>query len=472
MRGGTIRACPVGRGRSARRAPRGKALRLALTGWISAASASCAAPQAPPPLAPAPVADVPAASDSTRIERFFRVEQEAIDWIAAADPRLAARGHAAAPEEVLKRIGTEAVLAEDAKADIRGGSLDLFAFQGRMRALSQAARVLDADRDPLPPTAPPDSPLVRPQLERDLLVRLIEEERARTVDEAQLVDASGDLVRGLMSTWTPPSAAPEWRERDLWVSEHLLEIRESLRDGHPPSGPLDLDAALYPLERLLAPLQFPRSAAAIAEVRLALDEPRVSSPLVDPTRIAALAKVHLGLPVDPTALNARFGRLEERLRALAQQALEKSSAPVEAAARAAKLLLVEAPCPAVSSTRVRAMSPPPERSVICGALRALNDATDADAALIALHDDVLLAYAGITTAPPPRTKLLSSADNEQIDALRKSARERPVRSLGVALAAELLYGSDGAERRLHAWLALGEAPLDVVAREIGATPSG
>ena len=44
---------------------------------------------------------------------------------------------------------------------------------------------------------------------------------------------------------------------------------------------------------------------------------------------------------------------------------------------------------------------------------------------------------------------------------------RPVVVLGVALAAEILYGGDGADERLAAWRALGEAPLDVVARELG-----
>lgn len=39
-------------------------------------------------------------------------------------------------------------------------------------------------------------------------------------------------------------------------------------------------------------------------------------------------------------------------------------------------------------------------------------------------------------------------------------------AIGVALAAELLYGTDDAGARLRAWRSLGEAPLDVVAREI------
>jgi hypothetical protein len=53
------------------------------------------------------------------------------------------------------------------------------------------------------------------------------------------------------------------------------------------------------------------------------------------------------------------------------------------------------------------------------------------------------------------------------------ARERPVVALGVVLAAELVYGRrDGAAQRLQAWRALGEAPLDLVARELGVVVSG
>jgi hypothetical protein len=119
------------------------------------------------------------------------------------------------------------------------------------------------------------------------------------------------------------------------------------------------------------------------------------------------------------------------------------------------------------------MAPPPERAVVCGALRALTEEASPAAALVALHDDVLLSFAAIAT-PPPRTKLLSHPDNDAVDSLERMARERPVVVLGVALAAGLLYGSDRApqarertDERLQAWRALGEAPLDVVARELG-----
>jgi hypothetical protein len=135
-------------------------------------------------------------------------------------------------------------------------------------------------------------------------------------------------------------------------------------------------------------------------------------------------------------------------------------------ARARELLLVERPCPAVRDSRVRSMAPPPERAAICGALNALADETTSAAALVALHDDVLLSFGAVMTAPPPRTGLLSQPDDDDVNVFKRRARERPVLVLGVALAAELLYGTDGADDRLRAWRALGEAPLDIVAREI------
>jgi hypothetical protein len=403
------------------------------------------------------------------VAAFVAVEEDAIHWLAAADPRLAARAKAAAPEALLGRIGTDAVLAEDATAQIRGGSLDLFAFKGRERALRRAAEQVAAFRGPLPDAGPVETPLARPKLEHELLGRLIEEELARAQDEARLGEAAGDLVRGVVSTWTAPAEPRDWPDRDAWASKHLLEIRESLRAGIARSGPLDLDIALYPLERLLAPLQFPRASAAIAQLRVALDEDmRAVPPLVAPERVARAARVHLGVTLDGTRLRARLDGVEARLRELAVGALEASGDARRAVeARARELLFVEGPCPAVTGTRMRAMAPPPERAAICGVLRALTEEASPAVGLVALHDDVLLSLSAITTAPPPRTGLLSHPDNDDVDALRRTARERPVVALGVALAADLLYGTEGADERLRAWRALGDAPLDVVAREIG-----
>jgi len=412
--------------------------------------------------------------DRARTFAFVRVEEDAIDWLAAADPRLAMRADETPPEAVLKRVGLEAVLAEDLNAQIRGGSLDLFAFRARARALDEAAKIVAGFRESLPDSGPLGTTLARPRLERELLERMIQEERARAADEEALGDASGDLVRGILSTWMSPKAPQDWLDRDAWASKNLLDIRASLRDTRPRTGPSDLDVALYPLERLLAPTQFPRASAAIAEVRMALDDDMRADPrVVAPDKLALAAKLHLGVTIDPSSLRPRLERIEERLREVAERTLaggHDTRADVEARAR--DLLLVERPCPAVPDTRVRSMAPPPERAAVCGALRALTEDASPAAALVAVHDDVLLSFAVVRGTLPARSRLLSHPEDEDIEALRRKARERPLLALGVALAAEIFYGTDGAEERLRAWRSLGEAPLDVVAREVRAAPGG
>jgi hypothetical protein len=436
----------------------------------------CAASSGPARSVAAPPPEDPA----KQVARFGELEDDAMSWIIASDPRLARRAGETAPtagtEAVLKRIGMESVMAEDATAEIHGVSLDLFAFRARKLALVQAADRLASLAGALPESTDGGQagPIARPRLERELLLRLILEEQARAEEEAKLGDAAGDLVRAIVATWAPPATPEDLPLRDEWVSKHLLEIRDALTHGPPRTGPFDLDVALYPLERLLAPLQYPRGSAAIARLRVGLDEDmRVVPKLALPERVALEARVHLGVSVDPATLPARFERTEARLTELATAALAAAGDKRPAVeARARELLLVERSCPAVPGTRVRSMGPPPERAAVCGAVRALTEEAMQSAALVALHDDVILAEAAVTQSPPPRTALLCHPEDDVVDALRRTSRERPTMAIGVALAAEVLYGNDASidsDARLRAWRALGEAPLDVVARELGTT---
>ncbi|MDP9149317.1 MAG: hypothetical protein M3O36_05160 [Myxococcota bacterium] len=400
---------------------------------------------------------------------FLRVEEDALAWLAVADPRLAQRTTLTPREDHVERLAREAILNEDVTAQFRGHSLDLFAFRARTRALDHAAETLANFDDSLPAIGPAGSVLARPELERELVGRLIEEEKLRAAAEARLGDCSGDLVRAIVSTWTPPVAAPEWPERDAWLNKHLLEIRASVGVDGPRVAPTDLDVALYPLERLLPPLQFPRASAAIAQLRVAIDADMRVVPDVAPLEGIRLAvRLHLGLTLDTASLRPRLERLEERLRVLAAQALGQGEARRDVASRARKLLFAESACPPPRGTLVRLLAAPPERAAICGVVSALTADSTHDAALVALHDDVLLSLAALAGAPPPRRQLLCEPENDVVDALERAARERPVISLGVALAAEILYGADGAENRLQAWRDLGEAPLDIVAREVSA----
>jgi hypothetical protein len=413
-------------------------------GLAAALVLSCAPARPPPPAAPPrDVAAETAAAEEALLEKR---EPEVLGILADADPRMALRAHS---EGAVHAVG-------------------VFAFDARAAVLEQAAAML-APLDALPERAAPGHALARPRLERELLSRLVEEERARAADEAPLGAASGDLVRGLAATWTPPDPdVPRvWEERDVEVSGELRAIGESLR-GLPRTGPVDLDPALNGLERLLVPAKYPKSAAAVAELRVALDQDmRAIPPLQTPERIAHGVKVHLGVDLDPSSLPARLEPIARRLRAdvaawLDGHAAERASLE----GRARGLLFADATCPS-AGTRVGALAPPPERAKVCGVLRALAPEQDPHAAILAIHDEILLALAAVTTSPPPRTRLLSRPDDDAVDAFRREATLRPVPFVAVLLAAEILFaqGADP-DPRVRAWSTLGDAPLDVVAREL------
>jgi hypothetical protein len=239
------------------------------------------------------------------------------------------------------------------------------------------------------------------------------------------------------------------------VSRHLLEIRESLRSDRPRTGPNDLEDALYPLERLLSPLEFPHGAAALAELRIAVDADGRPVPAVATNeKLARAVRVHLGLELDAAQLRPRLEALEATLYRRAREALVSAgpSAPeMQAAAR--KALFQPGACDA-----------PPERVAICGLMSALADQPEA-ARLALMHDDVLLALAAVSPAPPPRTRLICAPDDDVVGALERSSLERPVVALGVALAIELMVRNDDVDG-LSGWL--GDAPLDFVERAFDA----
>lgn len=401
---------------------------------------------------------------------FAQVEATALAWMSVSDPRLATRTGVTAPRELADKIGMDAVMAEDVSARLRGASLDLFAFKARERALAEATRVVAASLDALPEAGPVGGELRRPRLERELLIRLLEEETARAEDEAKMGDSSGDLVRAIVGTWMPPAAPQDVQERDAWVAAHLLEIHDSLR-GTPLTGPPDLDHALDPLERLLVPMQYPRGMAAVAQLRVAIgQDTRVAPSVESAERVARAVRKHLGLAVDVAALPTQFVSLEARLRSEAEAGLQ----PLDEASRRAtlgqarELLFATAGCPQVTDSPVRSMAPPPERGAVCGALRALSEHGTRLAAVIALHDEVQLSLAAVTSATPPRTSLMCHPADEDVDALRRMARERPAVALAPALAAQIAFGPGVSDARIAAWRDLGEVPLDVLARELGA----
>ena len=403
---------------------------------------------------------------------LVQVEDDVLGWMAAADPRLAARTGAVGAAAVLERIGDGGRARRGSVARrIVGSSLDLFAFRARAHALDEAGKLLAALHAPLPETGPSGARWRGRALERELLDRLVAEERARAVDEAQLRRRIGRPgARHRRRRGRQPARPQDVEDRDVWVSGHLLEIRESLRPAGPRTGPPDLDIALYPLERLLAPLQFPRGSAAIAQVRMTLDADMRAVPrLRDAARVARSAKVHLGVDVDPAAMPARLERARDaaaRPRA-ARPRPRGRRLPASRRGPGARAAPRRAALPG-GARHAGARSWRPRRSARPRAASSARSPRSRSRPRRSWRSTTtsLLSFAAVVPAPPPRTGLLSHPADDDVDALERMARERPVMVLGAALAAELVYGADGAEDRIAAWRALGEAPLDVVTREM------
>ena len=113
----------------------------------------------------------------------------------------------------------------------------------------------------------------RPHLERELVERIVAEERARLEEERSLPGGASALVRGIVETWSPPSSPDAAKERDEWLGHRIDVIQSSLAGSKLPRGALfELDDALDPLERIAASGELPSSAKAIARLRVSLGD--------------------------------------------------------------------------------------------------------------------------------------------------------------------------------------------------------
>lgn len=399
---------------------------------------ACGAP-APRPtsLATPPAAEAPGIP-------FEAAEPKILELLSASDPRVAQRTGISPSEATQQKIQDGSILAEDAEARVRGGSLDLFAFRGRARVLKQAREILAASRGGVP-------------LERELLERLVATEEARTAIESRLGDESASLVRAMVTTWSTPASPGD---RDAWVAKRLAQVRGSLATAGEAAGPSGLEEALYPLERLVDPAIFPRAVVALTELRVALaDDRRVPPKSMRDSELAARARDFLGVTTPPAELRRELARAEEIV-------AKQLGARPDIEAR----IFVSGRCDGGSPAR--ALAPPPERLAICGTLRAL--ASDGRAALAALHDEVVAAMWALG-APDDVARLAAKLDEDRTRELRRFARTEPLVAIGVGAAALLLMRGGEPQKlaeRAAAWLAFGDAPLDVVARELFSGSAG
>jgi hypothetical protein len=422
----------------------------------------------------------------------------ALEDIAVTDPRFARRLAAPPSEDALRAAAVKALAEGDPDVSIRDGALDSFSFTARGRGLDKAEK--DVGRSPeLPDSAGERVLTPRPHLERELAVRVVAEERARLEEERSLPRGASALVRGIVETWTPPASPRIAAERDEWLANRLDQVRASLAGSRlPRSALLELDDALDPLERLTPADELPSSARALAGLRVALGETQPAPGGTDDgrrARVEAGVRAHLGLSLGAREVRMRLEQAEVATRALAKGAAAGPRAGDERALakRAEELTLAAGKCeasPAVS--RVRSVAPPSERAPICGLLHALHDASDdasRAAALVALHDSTVVglwALALHAEGSTPERVFASvhpfyGAQPEREARLVRFAEASPVAAIGAGLAADLLVrngsgpsASANAEALAAAsgrWLSFGDAPLDVIEREVFAPPS-
>jgi hypothetical protein len=350
---------------------------------------------------------------------------------------------------------------------------------GRARGLDEAERALGDWSVPtrVVRSASPRARVLR--LERELVARMVEEERFRYEHERQLPRAASELVRAAVAAYGAAPPSDPRRPHEWWITRRLEEIRAALRTSPLPLlEAAELDDALDPLEKL----QLDGTSATLVALRVEL----ASHPLPDPPRAAdpaaleRLVAAHLGMAVPLSVTRARLARAEtaarEDVRASAARLSTEDARGAERDAEA--LLFGAAPCGQPES-KVRRALPSPERAPACALVAGVLSANDDRAMLaatIALHDHVAVALWAIAVradglgadAAQARAKLLSATPPDRSVRMLRLAVVRPATAIGGGLGAELLF-RDGAAKvrtRAQAWADFGDAPLDVVEREL------
>ncbi len=420
------------------------------------------------------------APSRAELDRFLADEERALTLLAAADARIAARGVKADPD-ALHHATMGAILAEDATLAMEGDRPDVLSFEVRAHALDMASEIVGHWK--LPPSDPNPASLMRPALEVELLGRLVASEKLRLASERELPRSAGILLGGLAATWRTPELK-DVGTLDDWLSRRLGEVTQSLA---PQSLTIlerdDLDDALDPLEVLVTRgRELPKSNAALVAIRLASQ--RMDPAPRPPDRWAALAfrlRSDAGTMLSADTLLALFATEATLLRKEVTE-LVVSVTDDRAAHAGDTLFRDDSPldaCQPMGGSRVRSLEPPPERAFDC-ALRArviaAHTAEENLDVLIAMHDAIIAASWAVVlargggpdtialTTPRPLAPMSPTLEGK----LMRFAATRPVAAIDRALSIEWIMRNGLAEAalRAEAWRAFGDAPLDVIEREL------
>ena len=414
-------------------------------------------------------------------QAFDLAEEEVLRDLAAIDRRIAQRARVTPTEADLRRVTMPAMLREDPTVAVVDGTIDPFSFDARARGLEAVKQKLKA----MPATATGAR-----TSERDLLTHLVDEEQVRLEEERALPRSASALVRAIVDTWQAPKTPREAADEDRWLARRLRELHEAMSSPSDP-GTLDvvrareLDDALDALEHLASTPGFTSATQELVRMREALEAAGSKPPAKAQSEwpvISRRARVHLGTTDGPEVLQRELASAAADLRTRAEQALEAANVSRDALGPMLdKHVFVAGPCiDAVPGSRVRSMAAPQEREPGCHLRHFVSRAEDGAAlaiALAAMHDHVVIAQWALDVARGTATiaeaqgryRLLVPVLPDARARYERFALARPVAALGAGEAARILLM--GAPRaRASAWTAIGDVPLDVARRELGAPP--
>jgi len=409
----------------------------------------------------------------TEIDQFVADEDRILNVMAAADARIASRGIVLDKASV-HHATMGAILAEDPSLAMEGDRPDVFSFDVRSRAIDSAAEVLARWKTP-----PEDVLGTRPALEMELLARFIASEKLRLASERELPRSAGLLLGALATTWRAPEMK-DVGERDDWLARRFAEVTKSLAPKSlTPDERDELDDALDPLEHFLEGL--PKSHAALVELRLAVQRVDLAAKPADRwAAVSARLAADAGMKLSSETLLAFIGTEAKALRDEIDK-LVGVTVTEEVATHAADLVLApDGTCRAAfTGSKMRALGPPEERAFDCTVRARIVDAHTADenlGVLVAMHDAVVagawaLVFArggDATTIALAAPRLVAPLGPTASGKLTRFAATHPVEAISRALSIEWIMRNGLAEAalRAEAWKNFGDAPLDIVDREL------
>lgn len=415
---------------------------------------------------PSPTAKPPEHGKPT-VDAFAICEAQVLG-VMAVDPRIAARG--ATPDaNAIHHVAMGAILAEDPTIAMEGDRPDVLSFGLRARALAAATTTFSPCK-------------TMGGLEVELVARFLAAETFRLTSERDLPGSASTLLSALAATWRAPDGNDAGRH-DEWLARRIQEIAQTVDKGTLTVAELqDLDDSLDPLERELE--SQPKSRAALLAMRLGIQRVTAAAPSDRWSSVAQSLAELAGTHLSAETLLALLGT-EAKLLAAEIAQLVGVKLTDDVAARAGEILTAPPlACHTVAAgSTLRAFEPPEERAFDC-VLRArtvaAHTADENLEVLVAMHDAIVTAAWAVVIARGGDARAIALAAPKRIapmpptleGKLMRFATVHPASAITRALSIEWIMRNGLAEAALRAdaWRTFGDAPLDIVERELHPRP--